>query len=137
VIELDVQYDYDALYPQILFFPSYVILSASPTFSMPGLDSFIGGPSGGLMQTMALYTSLLNLDLGNLVIAGTGTMEIDGRVGRIGGVTQKLFTAERLGVDVFFMPEAHRDDVIDYPFSFEIIYVDYIDEAILKIGELL
>jgi Lon-like protease len=120
----------------LLFYPSYVITEAIPQIQMPGLDSLIGGPSGGLMQTMALYSSLIQLDLFDLMIAGTGTVEINGQVGRIGGLTQKLFTAERLGVQYFFIPEAHQNEVIDFPFSFQIIYINHINEIPMKLGEL-
>ncbi|NJN17437.1 MAG: PDZ domain-containing protein [Oscillochloris sp.] len=65
----------------------------------------LGGPSAGLMFTLAVYDRLTPGDLtrGRL-IAGTGTIGLDGRVGPIGGVEQKVAAAERAGATVFLVP---------------------------------
>lgn len=68
-------------------------------------NSNIGGPSGGLLQTLAIYNVLIDEDLTKgLKIAGTGTINYDGSVGYIGGVEQKIITAYLNKVDVFFIP---------------------------------
>ncbi len=68
-------------------------------------QSNIGGPSGGLLQTLAIYNHLIDEDLTHgLKIAGTGTIRYDGSVGYIGGVEQKVITAYVNKVDLFFMP---------------------------------
>lgn len=68
-------------------------------------DSPIGGPSGGLMQTLYIYNALSEDDFTkDTRIAGTGTIRIDGTIGSIGGVREKVFTAHKEGVDVFFVP---------------------------------
>ena len=68
-------------------------------------QSNIGGPSGGLLQTLAVYNMLISEDITRgLKIAGTGTINYDGTVGYIGGVEQKITTAYLNGVDVFFIP---------------------------------
>ena len=65
----------------------------------------IGGPSAGLMFTLELYTLLSDKDLRqNLNIAGTGTINADGQVGRIGGIDKKVVAAENAGADIFFAP---------------------------------
>jgi len=65
----------------------------------------VQGNSGGLMQTLNLYNRLVEEDITKgLRIAGTGTMDVQGRVGPIGGVRQKVITAARDGIDVFFVP---------------------------------
>ena len=67
--------------------------------------SLVGGPSGGLMQTLHIYNALSEDDLTrDIRITGTGTINIDGTTGSVGGVRQKVFTAERKGYDVFFVP---------------------------------
>lgn len=69
------------------------------------LPSNIGGPSGGLLQTLSIYNMLSDTDITHgLKIAGTGTINYDGSVGYIGGVKQKIATAYLNKVDVFFMP---------------------------------
>lgn len=68
-------------------------------------QSNIGGPSGGLLQTLAIYNMLVDEDITKgLKIAGTGEINLDGSVGYIGGVEQKILTAYLNKVDVFFIP---------------------------------
>lgn len=67
-------------------------------------SSLIGGPSAGMMQTLYVYLSLVDEDFERLKIAGTGSIFINGQVGSIGAVRQKVYTAHREKVDVFFVP---------------------------------
>lgn len=70
-----------------------------------------GGPSGGLLQTLAIFNKLTEFDYTRgLKIAGTGTIGVDSSVGIIGGITQKVYTAFDDSVDVFFCPEGNYDD---------------------------
>ncbi|TWS94427.1 SepM family pheromone-processing serine protease [Streptococcus sp. sy018] len=65
----------------------------------------VGGPSAGLMFTLAIYDQLIDDDLRQgRVIAGTGTIEQDGSVGDIGGAAFKVAAADAIGADVFFVP---------------------------------
>jgi len=78
------------------------------------VDSSIGGPSAGLMFALAIYDTLTPGSLTDgEVIAGTGELFEDGRVGPIGGVEQKIAAAEDTGAELFFVPEANCDDVAD------------------------
>lgn len=65
----------------------------------------VGGPSAGLMFTLAIIDKLSpgSLTAGKH-IAGTGTMDYDGTVGPIGGITHKLVGASRAGAKYFFVP---------------------------------
>ncbi len=68
-------------------------------------SNLVGGGSGGLMQTLYVFNALSPYDLTQgYTIAGTGTMRINGTVGSIGGVRQKVYTAHMDGVDIFFVP---------------------------------
>lgn len=68
----------------------------------------IGGPSAGLMFTLGIIDKLDQTDLtGGKVIAGTGTIDDDGKVGPIGGIPQKLLAAKRDGATVFLTPTAN------------------------------
>lgn len=69
----------------------------------------IGGPSAGLMFALEVYSQLNDLRLNNYQIAGTGTINETGEVGRIGGVEKKVVAADREGADIFFVP----DDLVD------------------------
>jgi PDZ domain-containing protein len=65
----------------------------------------IGGPSAGLALTLAILDILSGGDLtGGHAVAATGTMELDGSVGDVGGVAQKAVAVRRAGVKVFFVP---------------------------------
>jgi PDZ domain-containing protein len=64
----------------------------------------IGGPSAGLAFALEVMQQLgRNVDRG-LRVAATGEIELDGAVGPIGGVKQKIFDARRAKVDVFLVP---------------------------------
>jgi len=125
----DYHYVYDENDVYFWFFPSYEITDAYPNFDYEQLH-LIGGSSGGLLQTLNIYVSLVNLNLKNVKIAGTGTIEMTGEVGLIGGIRQKIITANDNDVDVFFIPEAHLDDVSDMVINFELVPVKTLDEAV-------
>jgi len=67
-----------------------------------------GGPSAGLMFALTTYNLVTPEDLtrGHR-IAGTGTIALDGTVGPIGGVAQKVVAAERAGAEYFLVPRAN------------------------------
>lgn len=114
----------------MLFYPQYDIISTIPHVDYTGNNATIGGPSGGMIQTLSIYASLLNLNLKDLKIAGTGTMEMDGTVGRIGGIVQKLYTAMDANADVFIYPYGHISDIPDQDFPYEMVVVKTIEEAV-------
>ncbi|MGM0436204.1 MAG: S16 family serine protease [Bacillota bacterium] len=100
-------------------------------------ESPIGGPSGGLMQTLYIYNALSEEDITkDRMIAGTGTIRIDGSVGAIGGVREKVFTAHKEGVDIFFVPTGsnHEDAMAALNSlnrsSMEIVAVDTFEDAL-------
>ncbi len=64
------------------------------------------GPSAGFMTALTIYQALIDEDLTNgLKIVGTGTIDANGNIGSIGGVTYKLMGAEKAHADIFFVPE--------------------------------
>ncbi len=72
------------------------------------LGERIGGPSAGLMFSLAIVDKLSPGALtGGRHIAGTGTIGIDGVVGPIGGIGQKLAGAADAGATVFMVPAAN------------------------------
>lgn len=65
----------------------------------------IGGPSAGLMFSLAVVDKLTTGDLnGAKFVAGTGTITAEGKVGPIGGITHKMMAAHDAGADVFLVP---------------------------------
>ncbi|MGH2775086.1 MAG: YlbL family protein [Actinomycetota bacterium] len=70
----------------------------------------IGGPSAGLMFTLALFDQLTPDDLtAGREIAGTGTIGCGGEVGAIGGIEQKVAGAQARGAEVFLAPSGNID----------------------------
>ena len=65
----------------------------------------IGGPSAGLMFSLEIFSQLTPGDLTKgYKIAGTGTMDLDGNVGQIGGIRHKIVAADKAGAEIFFAP---------------------------------
>lgn len=75
----------------------------------------IGGPSAGLMYALGIIDKLTPQDeTGGQVIAGTGTMEADGNVGRIGGIRLKMLAAKRDGATWFLVPAGNCDEAVGH-----------------------
>ncbi|MFD3731544.1 PDZ domain-containing protein [Streptomyces sp. NPDC058632] len=71
----------------------------------------VGGPSAGLLFSLGIVDKLNGGDLtGGRTIAGTGTIDAEGRVGAVGGVPLKTQAARRDGATVFLVPEAECAD---------------------------
>ncbi|WP_445169264.1 YlbL family protein [Mycolicibacterium sp. Dal123E01] len=71
----------------------------------------IGGPSAGLMFSLAVIDKLTTGDLnGSKFIAGTGTIDSEGKVGPIGGITHKMLAAQEAGASVFLVPADNCDE---------------------------
>ena len=91
----------------------------------------IGGPSGGLMMTLAIYDQLTPDDLtSGRKVAGTGTIGCDGGVGPIGGIEQKVAGAEAAGATVFLSPSANAEAAESVADDIEIVTVSNFDQAI-------
>ncbi|MGZ6779385.1 MAG: S16 family serine protease, partial [Mycobacterium sp.] len=71
----------------------------------------VGGPSAGLVFSLAVIDKLTTGDLsGTRFVAGTGTINSDGKVGSIGGITHKIFAARDAGATVFLVPADNCDE---------------------------
>lgn len=90
-----------------------------------------GGPSAGLMFTLAIFDLLTPEDLtGGRLIAGTGTITLDGRVGSIGGVRQKVGGAENAGAEYFLTPPENYDEALFAARRIKVVRVTTASEAI-------
>ena len=92
----------------------------------------VGGPSAGLMMALNVYNNLIPQDITNsMVVAGTGTIEIDGSVGPVGGIKQKIIAAKRAGAELILVPVANFEEA--KPFETDdtaIIAVESFDDAL-------
>ena len=101
------------------------------------------GPSGGLLQTLSVYCQITGIDLTHgKKVCGTGTISVSGKVGAIGGISQKVVTALRGGADVFICPKANSDEGLKAYLNekdhekMKFIIVETFEEAVVKLGEL-
>ena len=84
-----------------------------PSYRFPfqvtvGIDDQIGGPSAGLMFSLGIYDTLTPGSMTNGdVIAGTGTIASNGKVGPIGGIQQKIAAARETGAELFLVPSGN------------------------------
>jgi len=92
----------------------------------------VGGPSAGMMYTLALIDLLSEGDLTRgHVIAGTGTIEADASVGGIGGIRQKVVAAEAAGASHMLVPRSNYDEALTVDRrTIELVPVATIDEAL-------
>ncbi len=107
----------------------------------------IGGPSAGLMFSLEIYDQLTE---GNLTkgyeIAGTGTIDLEGNVGQIGGIREKITAVHKAGIDIFFCPadiargDTNERDVIEEAeksgYTVKIVPVKTMQEAIDYLAQL-
>lgn len=95
----------------------------------------VGGPSAGMMFALGVIDRLTEVDeTGGETIAGTGTMDLAGQVGAIGGIRQKLAGAVEDGATWFLAPEANCDEVVGHvPDGLRVVRVGTLHEALAAI----
>lgn len=97
------------------------------------------GPSGGLTLSLAIYNQLVEEDITKgRKIVGTGTIDMEGNVGEIGGVKYKLMGAVNKKADIFIVPNgANYEECIklqkEKGYKIKIIGVDTFSEALEKL----
>lgn len=92
----------------------------------------IGGTSAGLMLALTVYDLLADEDLAaGRMIVGTGTVDADGNVGRIGAIEQKVATAVKVGADLILVPASQAQAATDAAAGrIRVVPVDTFDEAL-------
>jgi PDZ domain-containing protein len=108
---------------------------SAPTFDFPvdvKIDTgSVGGPSAGLAFVLTILDELSPGELtGGDKVAVTGTIELDGAVGPVGGVAQKAVAARRAGAELFLVPEAEAAEARGHSDGLEIVGVRDLDEAL-------
>jgi Lon-like protease len=100
----------------------------------------IGGPSAGLMFSLSIVDRLGSEDLTHgFTIAGTGTIDGDGKVGAVGGVAQKVEAAERIHARYFLAPrDSNEADQARKAVEsdMKVVEVDTIHEAVAALENL-
>lgn len=92
----------------------------------------VGGPSAGLMFTLAIYDQITPGALtGGKQIAGTGEMAPNGELGPIGGIREKVVGAKDSGATDFLAPADNCDELKGHvPSGLNVYRVANIDDAI-------
>lgn len=92
----------------------------------------IGGPSAGLIFSLAVVDKLTTGDLNDgQFVAGTGTITGDGEVGSIGGITHKMLAAREAGASIFLVPADNCEEAKTAPQDgLELVKVDTLETAV-------
>lgn len=103
-----------------------------PPFEIYIRTGNVGGPSAGMVHTLAIIDNLTEGELTRgRVIAGTGTIHPDGQVGAIGGVRQKVVAADAAGADYILVPEANYQDALSVTgVRIEVVAVRSLEEVL-------
>lgn len=91
----------------------------------------IGGPSAGMIFALDIAQRLEGKNYaGTTPVAGTGTIDLSGNVGAIGGIKQKMLGARDEGYKVFLAPVGNCADVVgNEPKGMTVIPVSTLSEA--------
>ncbi len=92
----------------------------------------VGGPSAGLMFALGIVDKLTPGSLtGGSFVAGTGTIDDDGKVGPIGGIEMKTVGARDKGARYFLTPEDNCASAArDTPEGLTLVKVGTMDDAL-------
>lgn len=92
----------------------------------------VGGPSAGLMFSLAVVDKLTTGDLnGSKFVAGTGTIDLEGNVGAISGISHKMLAAQEAGATVFLVPADNCDAAVAaHQDGLELVRVETLTEAV-------
>jgi Lon-like protease len=98
----------------------------------------VGGPSAGLMFTLAIIDRMTPADLaGGRHVAGTGEIDERGGVGPIGGISFKVVGAQEAGATDFLVPERNCAEAkAAAPAGLHLIKVSSLDTALTALADL-
>jgi PDZ domain-containing secreted protein len=111
----------------LLFYPVLEFSHLPYDIHLDGLDSMIGGPSGGMMLTLSIVATLKGWSIDEMIV-GTGTITRFGTIGEIGALPQKYETVKH-EMDYMLIPYTMIDELNDHDDP-RIIGLQTIEEAI-------
>ncbi len=101
----------EKIYSNISVYKKYMVdySNATPKLTINPINSV--GPSAGFMQTLEIYSLLTSTDITKgKKIVGTGTIDVEGNIGAIGGIEQKVVAAFKNKADIFLCPQSNYED---------------------------
>lgn len=102
----------------------------------------IGGPSGGQMLALGIIDQISGDGRGGELtggrnVAGTGTIDADGRVGQVGGIPLKTQAAKQDGATVFLLPRSEcAQGKVNTPDGLQLIPVDTLSDSVAALQAL-
>ena len=63
-------------------------------------------------------------------VSGTGTISLDGQVGPIGGINEKIRAAHKAGAEIFLAPEGNRAQIASPPVGLKVVIVATLADAV-------
>ncbi len=91
----------------------------------------IGGPSAGLMYALGIVDLLDDSDLAKgRTIAGTGEIKVEGIVGEVGGIEQKIASARDRGAGLFLVPKGELTQACARAGDMPVYAVDRLTDAV-------
>ena len=93
------------------------------------------GSSGGMMLTLSIYTKINDQDIiKGRKIAGTGTIDYEGNVGKIDGIKYKIMGAHKDKMDIVLVPKENYKEAISVAeknhYKFKIVKVETFKDVI-------
>ncbi|MFI5720143.1 PDZ domain-containing protein [Nocardia sp. NPDC051750] len=112
--------------------------AAAPPMQVEFYLPDIGGPSAGLMFSLALVEKLSPGDLdGGSFVAGTGTIDENGKVGAIGGIQYKMMAARDAGAETFLVPAGNCAEAIQrVPEGLRLVRVETLAGAVQALEDI-
>ena len=97
----------------------------------------VSGPSAGMVFALGIIDTLTPGDLtGGKQIAGTGTIDADGKVGPIGGIPLKMVAARDIGAELFLVPAGNCEEAAAAPDpGFPLARVANLDDALKALAD--
>ncbi len=93
----------------------------------------VDGPSAGSMLTIALILALENKTIVKK-FSGTGTIDLNGNIGEIGGLIEKAEAVAKANISYFFVPKSQEYVYVEVPIKKNIgrnfIYITYTYEKV-------
>jgi PDZ domain-containing protein len=89
------------------------------------------GPSAGGMFALEIYNQLTEEDITKgKNIAATGTINLEGEIGRIDGIVQKIIAAKKAGAEVFLVPTDNYEKAKETNTNIELVPIKTFDDAV-------
>ncbi|MFJ5609457.1 PDZ domain-containing protein [Streptomyces sp. NPDC093221] len=98
----------------------------------------VGGPSAGMMFALGIIDKLTPDDLtGGKFVAGTGTIDDNGKVGPIGGISLKTIGARDKGAQFFLTPADNCEEAAkSIPSGLTLVKVKTLDDALAALKDI-